>query len=128
MAGVADQPAAGVADQPAAGIADLPALCRTGQDGRPLVAVDNTLATSLLQQPLALGADVVLHSATKFVGGRSTCCWVTQLPTPAWPSGCAGAVRWPARRPARWTFLALHAPGLCASNGDSAPPVSSPGA
>ena len=52
-------------------IADLPALCRAGQAGRPLVAVDNTFATSLLQQPLALGADVVVHSATKFIGGHS---------------------------------------------------------
>ena len=52
-------------------IADLPALCRAGQDGRPLIAVDNTFATPLLQQPLSLGADVVVHSATKFIGGHS---------------------------------------------------------
>lgn len=52
-------------------IADLPALCRAGQGGRLLVAVDNTFATSLLQQPLSLGADVVVHSATKFIGGHS---------------------------------------------------------
>ena len=36
-----------------------------------LVGVDNTFATPLLQQPLALGADVVVHSATKFIGGHS---------------------------------------------------------
>ncbi len=35
------------------------------------VVVDNTFATSILQQPLALGADVVLHSATKYIGGHS---------------------------------------------------------
>jgi len=52
-------------------IADLPALCRAGKGGRPLIAVDNTFATSLLQQPLSLGADVVVHSATKFIGGHS---------------------------------------------------------
>lgn len=52
-------------------IADLPALCRAGAGGRPLIAVDNTFATSLLQQPLSLGADVVVHSATKFIGGHS---------------------------------------------------------
>lgn len=52
-------------------IADLPALCRAGLDGRPLIAVDNTFATSLLQQPLSLGADVVVHSATKFIGGHA---------------------------------------------------------
>jgi cystathionine gamma-synthase len=52
-------------------VADLPALC--GRDGtrRPLVAVDNTFATPLLQNPLSLGADVVMHSATKFIGGHS---------------------------------------------------------
>jgi hypothetical protein len=36
-----------------------------------IVGVDNTFATPLLQQPLALGADVVVHSATKFIGGHS---------------------------------------------------------
>jgi cystathionine gamma-synthase len=49
----------------------------TGQSrsGRPprraIVGVDNTFATPLLQQPLALGRDVVVHGATKFIGGRS---------------------------------------------------------
>jgi cystathionine beta-lyase len=36
-----------------------------------LVAVDNTFATPYLQQPLALGADIVMHSATKYLGGHS---------------------------------------------------------
>ena len=49
-------------------IAELPVLCRARG---PLVAVDNTFATPLLQQPLSLGADVVVHSATKFIGGHS---------------------------------------------------------
>jgi cystathionine gamma-synthase len=35
------------------------------------VVVDNTFATPLLQSPLALGADLVVHSATKFIGGHS---------------------------------------------------------
>ena len=52
-------------------VADLPALCGAEHPGRPLVAVDNTFASPLLQQPLALGADVVVHSATKFIGGHS---------------------------------------------------------
>jgi cystathionine gamma-lyase len=38
---------------------------------RPLVAVDNTFATPYFQQPLALGADVVVHSTTKYIGGHS---------------------------------------------------------
>jgi cystathionine gamma-lyase len=38
---------------------------------RPLVAVDNTFATPYLQQPLNLGADIVVHSTTKYLGGHS---------------------------------------------------------
>jgi len=38
---------------------------------KPLLAVDNTFATPYLQQPLALGADLVIHSATKYLGGHS---------------------------------------------------------
>jgi len=52
-------------------IADLPALCAAGHHAGALVGADNTFATPLLQQPLALGADVVVHSATKFIGGHS---------------------------------------------------------
>jgi cystathionine gamma-synthase len=52
-------------------IADLPALCAAGRAAGAVVGVDNTFATPLLQQPLALGADVVVHSATKFIGGHS---------------------------------------------------------
>jgi cystathionine beta-lyase/cystathionine gamma-synthase len=48
-------------------IAAVAALRRRGQ----LVAVDNTFATPYFQQPLALGADVVVHSTTKYVGGHS---------------------------------------------------------
>ena len=52
-------------------VADLTALCRAGREAGALVVVDNTFATPLGQQPLALGADLVLHSATKFIGGHS---------------------------------------------------------
>jgi cystathionine gamma-synthase len=52
-------------------IADLPALCAAGRQAGAIVGVDNTFATPLLQQPLALGADVSVHSATKFIGGHS---------------------------------------------------------
>ena len=52
---------------PALGVADLAAF----RDAAPLVAVDNTFATPLLQQPLAMGADVVVHSATKLLAGHS---------------------------------------------------------
>jgi len=52
-------------------VADLPELCRFGRSTGALVVVDNTFATPLVQRPLAYGADVVLHSATKFIGGHS---------------------------------------------------------
>ncbi len=51
-------------------IADLPALCAAGREAGAMVGVDNTFATPLRQQPLALGANVVVHSATKFIGGH----------------------------------------------------------
>lgn len=56
---------------PAMQVADLPALCAAGQQAGAIVAVDNTFATPLLQQPLRLGADIVVHSATKFLAGHS---------------------------------------------------------
>jgi cystathionine gamma-synthase len=52
-------------------VADLPELCRFGNGTGALVVVDNTFATPLGQRPLRFGADVVLHSATKFIGGHS---------------------------------------------------------
>lgn len=55
---------------PAMEVADLPALC-AGPAEKAIVVVDNTFATPLLQQPLSLGADIVMHSATKFIAGHS---------------------------------------------------------
>ncbi|MDG2111781.1 MAG: PLP-dependent transferase, partial [Actinomycetota bacterium] len=52
-------------------VADLEAICRAPRSPEVVVAVDNTFATPLNQRPLALGADVVVHSATKFIGGHS---------------------------------------------------------
>ena len=49
---------------------DIKAAC-DAVGGRALVAVDNTFASPYLQQPLDLGADIVLHSATKYLGGHS---------------------------------------------------------
>lgn len=56
---------------PLLAVADLPALCTGAHERGARVAVDNTFATPLLQQPLALGADVVVHSVTKLIGGHS---------------------------------------------------------
>lgn len=52
-------------------ISDIAALSAIGQESGALVVVDNTFATPALQQPLALGADVVVHSTTKYLGGHS---------------------------------------------------------
>jgi len=56
---------------PLLGIADLSALAGVAHDRGALLAVDNTFASPYLQQPLAHGADVVIHSTTKYIGGHS---------------------------------------------------------
>lgn len=56
---------------PALEVADLPAACATAHANGALAIVDNTFATPLLQRPLDLGADIVLHSATKYLAGHS---------------------------------------------------------
>jgi cystathionine beta-lyase/cystathionine gamma-synthase len=50
---------------------DLAALAQLGHAHKACVVVDNTFATPLLQKPLALGADIVMHSATKYLGGHN---------------------------------------------------------
>ena len=52
-------------------VADLEAICVAPRQPGAIVAVDNTFATPLNQQPLAFGATVSLQSATKFIGGHS---------------------------------------------------------
>jgi cystathionine gamma-synthase len=52
-------------------IADVQAVTKIAHDNGALSLVDNTFATPALMQPLALGADVVLHSTTKYLGGHS---------------------------------------------------------
>src|SRR5581483_6783429 len=52
-------------------VADLQAICAAPRRDGTRVVVDNTFATPLLQRPLQLGADVVVHSATKLIGGHS---------------------------------------------------------
>lgn len=52
-------------------IADIAAIARAARRARADVVVDNTFATPVLQQPLELGARVVLHSTTKYLGGHS---------------------------------------------------------
>src|SRR4051794_1462351 len=52
-------------------VVDLPAVIRVARAAGALVVVDNTFATPLGQSPLRLGADAVMHSATKLIGGHS---------------------------------------------------------
>ncbi|MGW4497148.1 cystathionine gamma-synthase [Micromonospora sp. NPDC004336] len=56
---------------PLLGIADIAALAAVAHDAGALLVVDNTFASPYLQQPIAHGADVVVHSTTKYVGGHS---------------------------------------------------------
>ena len=56
---------------PLLGIADIAALASLTHDAGARLVVDNTFASPYLQQPLALGADVVVHSTTKYLGGHS---------------------------------------------------------
>ena len=56
---------------PMMNIIDIEAVSAIAKSNGILLAVDNTFATPFLQQPLNLGADIVMHSATKFLGGHS---------------------------------------------------------
>jgi cystathionine gamma-synthase len=56
---------------PLLGIADIAALAEISRAASARLVVDNTFASPYLQQPLALGADVVVHSTTKYLGGHS---------------------------------------------------------
>ncbi|MFD6215744.1 cystathionine gamma-synthase [Nocardia salmonicida] len=56
---------------PLLSIGDIPALADIAHEADAKLVVDNTFATPYLQQPLLLGADVVLHSTTKYIGGHS---------------------------------------------------------
>lgn len=55
---------------PLLALADIAELAKTAPQG-VIVAVDNTFASPALQQPLTLGADIVMHSSTKYLGGHS---------------------------------------------------------
>ena len=56
---------------PLLSIADIAAIAEIGRGVGATVLVDNTFASPALQQPLTLGADIVLHSTTKYIGGHS---------------------------------------------------------
>lgn len=52
-------------------VVDIAAICQIAHEAGALAVVDNTWATPVLQRPLDLGADAVVHSATKYIGGHS---------------------------------------------------------
>ncbi|GAA2051457.1 cystathionine gamma-synthase [Williamsia deligens] len=56
---------------PLLNVGDIEALSGVAHEGGARIVVDNTFASPYLQQPLSLGADVVLHSTTKYLGGHS---------------------------------------------------------
>lgn len=56
---------------PCLDVADLPSLISAAKKSGMGVAVDNTFATPLVQKPLSMGADIVMHSVTKFLAGHS---------------------------------------------------------
>lgn len=56
---------------PLLGIADIAAIAEVAHEAGALVVVDNTFASPYLQNPIALGADIVMHSTTKYCGGHS---------------------------------------------------------
>jgi cystathionine gamma-synthase len=56
---------------PLLGIVDIAAVAQVAHEAGALLVVDNTFASPYLTQPIALGADVVIHSTTKYLGGHS---------------------------------------------------------
>jgi cystathionine gamma-synthase len=71
MCGVADLIWLESPSNPLLTVADLDAICAAPRKRGAILGVDNTFATPLNQRPLALGADVAMQSATKFIGGHS---------------------------------------------------------
>jgi cystathionine gamma-synthase len=68
-------------------VTDIEAVCAIARAHGAAVAVDSTVATPVLSQPLALGADLVMHSATKYLNGHSDViagALVTREDTPLW--------------------------------------------
>lgn len=83
-------------------VVDIESLCLSAHNVGALVAVDNTFLTPILQKPLELGADFVIHSTTKFINGHSDVIGgvvisklKTHAETLAWWGNCIGATGTP---------------------------------
>ncbi|UTV27940.1 O-succinylhomoserine (thiol)-lyase [Photobacterium atrarenae] len=79
-------------------VVDLAVLCADARQAGALVAVDNTFLSPILQQPIALGADFVVHSTTKYINGHSDVLGGVliaktpeQAETLSWWANCIGA-------------------------------------
>ncbi|UXI01491.1 O-succinylhomoserine (thiol)-lyase [Photobacterium sp. TY1-4] len=79
-------------------VVDIAAVCEQAHQTGALVAVDNTFLSPILQQPIALGADFVVHSTTKYINGHSDVLGGVliakaseQAETLAWWANCIGA-------------------------------------
>ncbi|WP_308113822.1 cystathionine gamma-synthase [Kineosporia corallincola] len=79
---------------PLLSVADIAALAEVTHEAGALLVVDNTFATPYLQQPLSLGADIVVHSTTKYCGGHSDVVGgavvVSDRASAPWMAGVAG--------------------------------------
>jgi O-succinylhomoserine sulfhydrylase len=82
-------------------LADIKALADLAHENNALLVVDNTFCTPVLQQPLRLGADLVIHSATKFLDGQGR--------------GVGGAVVGPSQEVDEDIFAFLRTTGPCLS-------------
>ena len=114
---------------PLLNIVDIEAASAAAHEVGALVVVDNTFATPYLQQPLALGADLVLHSTTKYLGGHSRrrrrvrrderrCPVGAPGLPPEVARGGSGTVRLLARPPWSQDARRAHAPPLRERGGD----------
>lgn len=88
-------------NNPLTDIADIAALAQIAHDGGALLAVDNCFLTPVLQQPLQLGADLIIHSATKYLDGQGRC--------------VGGAVLGDAERVGKEVFGFMRTAGPCMS-------------
>ncbi len=92
-------------------VEDIAAHVQRAHRAGARVLVDSTFATPVLQRPLTLGADLVMHSSTKFLGGIRTpwgaCC---PLPMPRKQMNCAASERSSGRCRAPWSAGSRYAP------------------
>ena len=90
---------------PLLSITDIAACADIAHRHRVLLGVDSTFATPVLTRPLELGADIVMHSATKYLGGHSDLLGGALVVARSGParSGCTSSRTRPARRSARWS-------------------------